>query len=88
MKTIHKYLLSPLGCAIPQYAKIIDIQIQHSNMYCWAIVYKDDPLVTNRLRVFATGEELPIGEPLNHLKTIQLGDLVWHIFDLQQPKSI
>lgn len=81
MFVVHKYLINPVSVKFPKYAKVLDIQVQNSTIYCWALTEVNDPPVEGIINVYGTGWSIPTDIPHKHLKTIQLGELVWHIFD-------
>jgi len=85
MLKIWKYLLGhDLGkvtVSMPAPAKILSIGVQSGEIVVWAIV---GPGNAQEDRVFAvcwTGNIAP-SEPHDHLGTVQIGALVYHIFHL------
>lgn len=87
MRLIYKYpfaFKNETAVELPQGARILTVQLQHSYCCLWAEVDPDKPLELRRLRVFGTGHELP--EPpecLRYLGTIQVdgGNGIFHIFE-------
>jgi len=92
VKKIFKYKLEPLSTIqeinLPWDAEILDVQMQEAvgrrGLCLWAVV---DPAKENLIRkfqIFGTGWPLPYRfvNKYKHLKTIQDGSFVWHVFEV------
>ncbi len=79
MRTIHKYGLG--ASKMPGNAKIISTGIQEGEVFYWAEVDTDQPIVTRLVGATPTGGKIPEGAV--HVGTIltDFGKLVWHIYD-------
>ncbi len=83
MQQIWKWEISP-DCELemPEGAKILTVQEQHSKPMLWALVY---PVMKTEIRKFNTyGTGHPIAEePGKYIGTFQLdkGNLVFHVFE-------
>lgn len=64
---------------IPEDHIILDIQIQNNVICLWAIVNKESSIINLYFHVYGTGFDI-YNENLTHIKTIQHGIFVWHIF--------
>ena len=88
IKRIYKYTLnSHIGIQrinMPCFADILDCQIQHGRICLWAVVDPDKDNLSRRFEVFGTGWDLPyrFASRYNHLKTVQDGQFVWHVFEV------
>lgn len=83
MKTIYKYPIKITDEQIinmPIGANIISIQMQNKIATIWAIVSTKEILTSVKIRVFGTGEEIPVGSVLRHVGSVQDRGYVWHIF--------
>jgi hypothetical protein len=67
----------------PEFSKIIDIQIQNGQVCLWAKVDPDKGFkeVKQKFSILGTGWDADDVQVEQHLKTIQEGPFVWHIFD-------
>ena len=87
MKTIYKYyfpIQDEFYLEVPYGAKILTVQMQHSEAQIWALVDTDSEDVRFRgFRVLGTGHPFPDADTYSqYVGTIQLhqGDLVFHVF--------
>lgn len=72
--------------AMPRWAHVLSVGHQPTGICIWAIVDPKQEVETRRFRVFPTGMPLD-EETFNHgpapfIGTVQVGDLVWHIFEV------
>lgn len=78
------HLTNPVALHLPKGADILDVQYQSGRLCLWAMVDVDVDAQASR-RIFhclPTGGEVPrYRVPLQYLKTVQNGPLVWHIFE-------
>lgn len=83
MNTIHKFRLPDVisGVEMPRGAEILDIQRQGSYITLWAMVNTDLPKIRRMFQIVGTGHDIP-AEPHRYLRTVQMGQFVWHIFEL------
>lgn len=85
MKAIYKYPLEIRNCSeieMPQDAVILSAQVQGSTICIWALV---DPEAAPQSRVFSVyGTGHPIETPGLFLSTVQIGSLVFHIFEKER----
>ena len=93
MITIYKYRIEAnYAVEIDMHinAEILDVQVQHGNVFLWAIVDTDAPYEKRLIEVYGTGHELKPISPVTdrkYLGTYQLegGNLVFHVFELIYP---
>ncbi len=84
MKNIWKYTLPVTSHPIlpmQKGAKVLSVDVQHGEIQVWALVDPEAPKELRRFRVASTGNA--VGEEIESLRfigTVQMGDLVWHIF--------
>lgn len=84
MLTIYKFPYQE-NMKMPEHCEILDLQVEGGKVASiWAIVDTEAPLVDRKFYTFGTGQELfsNIGD-FTHIKTIQQGQFVWHIFEEQ-----
>lgn len=87
-KKIFKYPLNASSVEqiiqMPYDAQILDVQIQGGNLFLWAIVDPAKDNLTYKFHVFGTGWALPyrFSNRYKHLKTVQDGVFVWHVFEV------
>lgn len=85
MTKIYKYpfvIDDRVSLEMPEGAKVLSVQYQHSTPCIWAMVDTLRPSKVRRFRVFGTGHDLPRAG-LAFIGTIQdepVG-LVWHVFE-------
>lgn len=83
MQVIWKYPLeiaTDVRLQMPAGARLLTVQIQNETPCLWAVV---DPRAEKELRVFSwygTGHEHS-SIPCTHIGTVQLGALVFHLFE-------
>jgi hypothetical protein len=85
MKTIHKYTLSGSqneSILMPFDATIIHVNYQLGCLTIWAHVdtWQDSEIRT--FAVFGTGWEIPENLNCEHIGTVQVDHLVWHVFEV------
>jgi hypothetical protein len=76
-------LSGEVSIEMPAFADILSIQVQGSTPCVWAICNPVNVKETRRFKIVPTGG--PIGTDqtfLKYLSTIQLGVLVFHVFEL------
>lgn len=82
MKKIYKY---PIKVSretiidIPHGAKFLTAQNQCDSIVLWALVDPDVKMERKMVLVVATGEDAYV-PAADYLATVQIGDLVWHVF--------
>lgn len=79
MNVIHKFDLSSVP-AVPVGAEILAVRVQRGRVVAWV---STDPAVCpptamRPLKIVETGDAVPQGR---YLGTVQLDELVWHVFD-------
>lgn len=81
MKTVLKYTIMP-SCSfeIPKGAKFMTVQAQAGMSVMWMLVDPSQPNEERKFRAHQTGCALP-DDPGTYLGTVQLGDVVAHIFE-------
>lgn len=90
MLTIHKYPLrestAVQSVAMPVAAEILSCQVQRGTICLWATVYDDpgQPMYWRKFIIRGTGYPLDGLIGPQHVGTVQMGDLVWHVFEVQQ----
>lgn len=86
MKKIFKYEIPPLKeiaeVKMHKGFDLLDIQVQGTKLCAWAIVEDSNELVITEFVILGTGREIPkhFQNTLRHVKTIQHGPEVWHVF--------
>jgi hypothetical protein len=78
-KVIYKYTLTS-SVEMPQGAQILDIQMQGVLIQIWALVDTTAPMETRRFETLGTG--WTVQEGLQHIKSLQDGSYVWHVFEI------
>jgi hypothetical protein len=86
MRTIYKYPIEVVDEQIvkmPQFSKILTVQLQRNHVCIWAEVETDEPIVDYELFIFGTGHEIPPYLKKRYIGTFQLlgGDLVFHLYE-------
>jgi len=67
--------------SLPVGYKILDIQEQTGELKLWAIVDEnEDHMDLARFFIWGTGFDFPDKSKLKYFKTVQVNELVWHIF--------
>lgn len=82
--TIFKYALKVGETThdMPEGATILSVQLQHDCITLWALVVEGRPLAQRKFSVFGTGHKVPYGTGTkDFLGTVQVGPLVWHVFE-------
>lgn len=94
MKIIYKYpfkvfdVNARFAIEMPEKAQILSIQMQNGKPYLWALVNTDNPLNESledrTFVVCGTGQQI-YGDTSSYkyLSTIQDGNYVWHIFEVE-----
>lgn len=80
--TIYKYTLQ-LGRTVldmPDCARALSVQMQGEHMCLWARVEPRRPTERRIFDVYGTGHPMP-ADPGDHVGTVQVDGLVWHVFD-------
>lgn len=87
MITVYKYPLTgsigqPQGVMLPAGAKVLCAQGQGGQLCLWAQVDTAEDVVWRSFVVFGTGYDMPPGLTFNHVGTVQMSQLVWHVFEV------
>lgn len=81
---IYKYTLNIKdisSVSLPQTHTILSFQEQFGKLTFWAVVDIESPEILREFRIFGTGFDIE-PEGLNYLATVQVGVMVWHIFEV------
>lgn len=81
MICIHKYPLEVTryqSVEMPHGAKLVHIDLQGDRICVWAEGNSELPKVRRSFEIYGTGE--PIETFARHLKTVLLGQFVWHTY--------
>lgn len=86
MKTIYKYKFElsrwPYFILMPINSIILTCQQQGHSLQIWAIVDDKEPLTETRaIQAFGTGHSIDDLENKKYISTVQLDELVFHIFE-------
>ncbi len=88
MKEIWKYTL-PLTdypvVSMQKGARVLSVGVQHGEVQVWALVDPEAPTELRRFMKIGTGQcmtETCVAR-IRFIGTVQMGDLVWHIFVVQ-----
>jgi len=87
MKRVFKYELpfeDSFGIDLPRGAEILSVQVQSGRPQLWAMVDQGRPMERRYFEVRGTGHEL--GDVGAFVATIQLHELVFHIFEAATAK--
>jgi hypothetical protein len=68
---------------LPRNAEILSAQIQGGNICLWAKVDTSEPLESQSIAIYGTGQELPDSE-MTHIATVQMDEFVWHVFEISK----
>lgn len=84
--TIHKYplrLSDEDTLLMPKGAKILCVQVKHTEPHIWAEVDPNAPMEPRKILVVGTGWELGDTSKLRYIDTYQMqnGYLVFHVFE-------
>ncbi len=85
-RIIYKFTLELVhyqSISMPELYQVLDVQVQDGKICLWALV--DEPLVGDRLEtrsfyVYGTGDYVPWAGKQQHIGTVQMDELVFHIF--------
>jgi hypothetical protein len=85
MKKVFKYEVPIHGkdefeIEMPSPSRILSFQVQNGKPFIWAFVDEDMPLRKIKFCIYGTGMDINHGDHVNHIGTIQLEGLVWHLF--------
>lgn len=84
-KKIFKYIINNKQTiiSIPKDSLFLSCQNQNNNIVIWYMVDESYPIEEKMFELFMTGEEIhfDMGVERNFISTIQLGYLVYHIFE-------
>jgi len=81
---VYKYTLHPIReqtIEMPLGAEILCCQLQGA-LTIWAKVDPFEPTVQRTFLLVGTGEEMT-SDTVKYINTVQMGDLVWHIFEVE-----
>lgn len=86
MRTIFKYqpgLRDRIEIETHESAELLSVQYQRETLTFWFLVDTDKDIVPHTFAVYGTGHEidLPV-EDMVHVATVQMGPLVWHVFEV------
>ncbi len=84
MKTIYKYNLSCEDITqlrVPSDFQVLSVQEQRGELCIWALVDNDRVKDIRVFHVYGTGDKFEASDMI-HIGTVQMGVLVWHVFDL------
>jgi hypothetical protein len=83
MKTIFKYMLNP-GYQVLELPGdeivILSVGVQHGQIVLWAMIDTESPKHEIGVQVVGTGWKLSGLEDWHFIGTVQVDNLVWHIF--------
>lgn len=86
MIVIYKYELEVDGrqlILMPDQAEILDVQNQYNKLVLWAKVDTTRPPKNRIIEIYGTGHRMMTDKPLSaYLASVQMGQFVWHVFDL------
>lgn len=73
--------------SVPPGAKFLDVQMQEGVPQLWALVdEKNYDAVTRTIAIYGTGHPMP-NLPGEYIATFQMGELVFHVFELKDHTS-
>ena len=81
---IYKYQLDMTlinRIAMPAKSEILTVQTQSGVLCVWVKCNPDNPSVIRNLAIHGTGNRFPEVSGI-YINTVQMGSLVWHVFDL------
>lgn len=86
MKKIFKYSIPSKTTSIismPRSARVLKVDVQFNELFIWAIVEIDNPIIEREFYLVGTGDQLDITEPFVYHGTfiIDNGASVWHLFE-------
>lgn len=86
MKRIYKYpvpLNDDSAIDMPEGAQVLTVQMQHEQVWIWALVDPDAPMVTRRFHIVGTGHPIEHPDTLTYIGTFQVsgGMLASHLFE-------
>ena len=92
MKEIWKFTLPVTDypvVSMPKGARVLSVGVQHGEVQVWALVDPEAPTELRRFMKIDTGQCMtePCVERIRFIGTVQMGDLVWHIFDTQEAEG-
>lgn len=87
-RIIYKYPLelgyTEQNIQIPEASQVLDIQMQGDTPVLWALVDPRKQLQQMSVDIYMTGQEIDIEHwdmfEIEHFKTLQIGDMVYHFF--------
>lgn len=83
-KIIYKFNIDPMTenfIEAPRGSKILSCQIQHGMIAVWVLVdIREELIVKKKINIIGTGIHMD-EDPGEFIGTVQMGDLVLHIFD-------
>ena len=84
MHTVYKYALALADkqtISLPADAEILAIQQQGQELCAWVKVDTDKPERDRTIVICGTGSPID-SEGMRYVSTVQMGDMVWHFFEL------
>lgn len=88
MKTIWKFMLLNVpaqAIQMPENALVLSAQLQNGMINIWAEVDESAPMEERKFAIFGTGWPMPSDVKLGFIATIQIQNLVWHVFEILPP---
>jgi hypothetical protein len=79
---VHKIALTePVNdLLLPKHAQLLTVQLQKDVFTLWYKLEAGDEEVNRRVLIIGTGESYP-SKYLMYISTVQMGTLVWHLFE-------
>ena len=85
MKIIGKFgmpINDFVDVGMPENAKILTVQLQDGEPKIWAVIDTSLPLEARHFRWFGTGHRFLDNEYKQYVVTVQMGCLVFHLFEV------
>lgn len=88
LKSVWKFPLhvtgEPQSVMMPNGSKVLSVQLQAEQICVWALVNPQEPTEERLFFIMGTGHPFgDTGDLLHFVGTIQMGPLVWHVFELR-----
>jgi len=88
IKTVYKYELvfkNEQILELPVNSKILDVQYQNNQLYAWVLLNKHHGPAKQKhtIELYDTGQDISyeMGARRNYLKTLQVNDSTYHVFE-------
>jgi hypothetical protein len=85
MKRVYKYTLALTDVQLvklPIGSRILSCQMQLGILTMWALVSPGNDTEDVPIYIFGTGHDMPPNIDFRFIDTVQEGNFVWHIFEL------